>query len=107
MAKPIEVTDSNFEQEVVNSDIPVIVDFWAIWCGPCKMIEPIMEEFAREYDGKVKIASLDVDHNPNIAVKYGIRSIPTVLLFKDGKIIEQIIGAYPKSYFQDKITKIL
>ncbi len=107
MAKPIEVTDSNFEQEVINSDIPVIVDFWAIWCGPCKMIAPIMEEFASEYDGKVKITNLDVDNNPNVAVKYGIRSIPTILLFKDGKIIEQIIGAYPKSYFQDKISKIL
>ena len=107
MTKPIEVTDSNFEQEVINSDIPVIVDFWAIWCGPCKMIAPIMEEFASEYDGKVKITKLDVDNNPNVAVKYGIRSIPTVLLFKDGKIIEQIIGAYPKSYFQDKISKIL
>ena len=107
MAKPIEVTDSNFEQEVINSDIPVIVDFWAIWCGPCKMTEPIMEEFASEYDGKVKIAKLDVDNNPNMAVKYGIRSIPTVLIFKNGKIIEQIIGAYPKSYFQDKISKIL
>lgn len=107
MTKPIEVTDSNFEQEVINSDIPVVVDFWAIWCGPCKMIAPIMEEFASEYDGKVKITKLDVDNNPNVAVKYGIRSIPTVLLFKDGKIIEQIIGAYPKSYFQDKISKIL
>ena len=107
MAKPIEVTDTNFEQEVISSGIPVVVDFWAIWCGPCKMIAPIMEDFAREYDGKVKITKLDVDNNPNVAVKYGIRSIPTILFFKDGKIVEQVIGAYPKSHFQDKISKLL
>jgi len=107
MAKPVEVTDSNFESEVLKSDIPVIVDFWAVWCGPCKMIAPIMEDFASEYDGKIKVTKLDVDNNPNAAVKYGIRSIPTVLYFKDGKVVEQIIGAYPKSHFEEKLQKLL
>ncbi|OPX33963.1 thioredoxin [candidate division KSB1 bacterium 4484_188] len=82
MAKQIEITDANFEEEVINSEIPVIIDFWAVWCGPCKMIAPIMEEFAEEYEGKIKIGKVDVDHNPNIAVKFGIRSIPTVLYFE-------------------------
>ncbi|MFZ0390696.1 MAG: thioredoxin, partial [Calditrichia bacterium] len=79
MAKPQEITDSTFEKEVLQSDVPVILDFWAVWCGPCKMIAPIMEEFARDYEGKVKIGKVDVDQNPNTAVKFGIRSIPTVL----------------------------
>ncbi len=107
MAKPVEVTDATFEQEVMNSDLPVVVDFWAVWCGPCKMIAPIMEEFAREYAGKVKIAKVDVDNNPNIAVKFGIRSIPTVMYFNGGKMVDQVIGALPKSHFQDKILKLL
>jgi thioredoxin 1 len=107
MAKPFEVKDATFEEDVLNSDLPVVVDFWAVWCGPCKMIAPIMEEFANEYEGKLKVAKLDVDNNPNVAVKYGIRSIPTVLFFKDGKIVEQVIGAYPKSHFKDKVEKII
>lgn len=107
MAKPIEITDATFEEEVINSEIPVIVDFWAVWCGPCKMIAPIMEEFAEEYEGKIKIGKVDVDHNPNIAVKFGIRSIPTVLYFKDGNVVEQIIGAYPKSHFTKKLESLL
>lgn len=107
MSKPVEVTDSTFEEEIVKSDKPVVVDFWAVWCGPCKMIAPIMEEFADEYSGKIKIAKVDVDNNPNIAVKFGIRSIPTVMFFKDGKIVDQIIGAMPKSHFEDRIQKLL
>ncbi|GAB4329214.1 MAG: thioredoxin [Calditrichia bacterium] len=107
MSKPVEFTDANFEQEVLQSDVPVVVDFWAIWCGPCKMIAPIIEELAGEYEGKVKIGKMDVDKNPNTAVKFGIRSIPTVLYFKDGKVVEQIIGAYPKSHFVDKLEKLL
>ncbi len=107
MAKPIEVTDTTFEQEVLKSNIPVVVDFWAVWCGPCKMIAPIMEELAQEYDGRVKFTKLDVDHNPNTAVKFGIRSIPTVLFFKNGQIVDQVIGAYPKNHFVDKVEKLL
>ncbi|GAB4374268.1 MAG: thioredoxin [Calditrichia bacterium] len=107
MSKPVEITEANFEEEVLQSNIPVIIDFWAVGCGPCKMIAPIMEEIAEEYDGKVKVGKLDVNNNPNIAVKYGIRSIPTVLYFKDGKVVQQIIGAYPKSHFIDKLESVL
>ncbi len=92
---PIEFTDANFDQEVLKSDVPVLVDFWAVWCGPCKMIAPFVEELAGEYQGKVKIGKVDVDNNPNISMTYGIRSIPTLLIFRDGKIADQIIGAVP------------
>ena len=105
MAKPVEVTDDTFDAEIINSDKLAIVDFWAVWCGPCKMIAPIMEEFASEYEGKVKIAKVDVDNNPQIAVKYGIRSIPTVMFFKEGRLVDQVIGASPKSHFQEKIDE--
>jgi thioredoxin 1 len=107
MSKPVEVTDATFDEEILKSDTLAIVDFWAVWCGPCKMIAPIMEEFASEYEGKIKIAKVDVDHNPNIAVKYGIRSIPTVMFFKDGKVVDQVIGATPKSHFQEKIDDLI
>ena len=95
------------DQEVLKSVLPVIVDFWAVWCGPCKMIAPIMEEFANDYDGKLKVAKIDVDNNPNVAVNFGIRSIPTVLIFKDGQVVEQIICAYPKSHFKEKLDKLV
>jgi thioredoxin 1 len=103
--KPVEVRDSNFENEVVKSQNPVLVDFWAEWCGPCKMVAPVVEEVAKEYDGKLKVAKLDVDSNPQTAMKYGIRSIPTLLIFKDGQVIDQIIGAVPKRHLIDKIEK--
>ncbi len=99
----IEFTDANFDQEVLKSDVPVLVDFWAVWCGPCKMIAPIVEELAGEYQGKVKIGKLDVDNNPNVSTKYGIRSIPTLLIFRDGNIVDQIIGAVPKQAMSQKL----
>jgi len=102
--KPIIVNDANFQDEVIQSDKPVIVDFWAIWCGPCKMIAPTIEELAKDYDGKLKVAKMDVDSNPQTAMKYGIRSIPTLLIFKGGQVVEQIIGAVPKRHLIDKIT---
>lgn len=107
MIKPIEVTEENFEAEVINSKIPTIVDFWAVWCGPCKVIAPYLEEIASEYSGKVKIAKVDVDNNQAIAAKYGIRSIPTVMFFKNGRMVDQVIGAYPKSHFEEKIGNLI
>ena len=103
MAHPTAVTDSDFEDEVVNADTPVLVDFWADWCAPCKMIAPIVEELAEEYDGQVKFAKLDVDSNPKSAMTYGIRGIPTLLIFKDGQPVDQIVGAVPKSALKSKI----
>lgn len=106
MSKPLTVTDSTFEDEVVKSDKPVIVDFWAVWCGPCKMIAPILEEVATEYDGKLKVAKIDVDSNTRIASQYGIMSIPTLLFFKDGKVIDQVIGAIPKAQLVNRLEKV-
>ncbi len=93
---PIEFTDANFDEEVLQSDIPVLVDFWAVWCGPCKMIAPYVEELAGEYEGKVKVGKLDVDNNQQVSIKYGIRSIPALLIFRNGEVVDQIIGAVPK-----------
>lgn len=102
MAKAIEITDSSFD-EVINSEQPVLVDFWAEWCGPCKMIGPIVEELAGDYEGKVTIGKLDVDANPDIPSRFGIRSIPTLLIFKGGEIVDKVIGAVPKSVLADKL----
>lgn len=102
--KPIEMTDANFEQEVLKSDKPVLIDFWAVWCGPCKMVAPVVEEIANEFNGKLKVGKLDVDSNPEVSMKFGIRSIPTLMVFKGGKVVEQIIGAVPKRNLLDKLT---
>ena len=107
MAKPIELTDSNFENEVIQSDKPVLVDFWAEWCGPCKMIAPAIEELAEAYEGKVKIGKLDVDSNLQVSTKYNIRSIPSLLIFHNGEIADTIIGTVPKSEISKRLDAVL
>lgn len=102
MSKTLEITDNNFS-EVMNTEQPVLVDFWAEWCGPCKMIGPIVEELATDYDGKAVIGKVDVDANPEVSAKFGIRSIPTLLVFKNGEIVDKQIGAVPKAVLSDKL----
>jgi thioredoxin 1 len=107
MTSYVILTDKNFEEEVVQSELPVLVDFWAEWCMPCKMIAPIVEEIATELAGKLKVGKIDVDSNSNSSMKYGIRSIPTLLIFKDGNAVEQITGAVPKASLLEKIQPYL
>ncbi|MEM6644190.1 MAG: thioredoxin [Bacteroidota bacterium] len=102
MGKAVEITDKNFE-EIIGSDQPVLVDFWAEWCGPCKMIAPVVEELATEYDGKAVIGKVDVDSNPEVSAKFGIRSIPTLLVFKKGEVVDKQIGAVPKNVLSQKL----
>ena len=103
----IEITDANFEELVVNSDKPVMIDFWAVWCGPCRMIAPIVEEMSTEYGDKAVIGKVDVDSNPNVAMKYGIRNIPTVLFVKGGEVVDKQVGAAPKQSFVAKLDALL
>ena len=103
----VTITDENFEEEVIKSDKPVLIDFWATWCGPCRMIAPIVEEMAKEYEGKAKIGKLDVDSNQQTSIKYGVRSIPTLLLFKDGALKDTIIGAVPKAHLVQKLEAVI
>ncbi len=103
----IEITDTNFEDVVLKSDKPVLVDFWAEWCGPCLMVAPIIEELAKEYEGKFVIGKMNVDNNSEIPMEYGIRNIPTLLFFKGGSVIDKQVGAAPKSALKSKIDSIL
>lgn len=103
MAQPIHLSDDSFEQEVVKSDLPVLIDFWAAWCGPCRMIAPVIDELANDYAGQAKICKLDVDNNQQTAMQFGIRSIPTILIFKGGEVVDTIVGAVPKEQILNKL----
>ena len=107
MGNAVAVTDQNFDSEVLQSTVPVLADFWAAWCGPCRAIAPAIEEIATEWGGRLKVVKVDVDENQEIAERYGVQSIPTLLLFKDGKAVERLIGAYPKQAMLAKIKNHL
>ncbi len=107
MGHPVAVTDQDFETQVLKATMPVLVDFWAEWCAPCKMIAPMVEDLATEYDGKVNFVKLDVAANPETSVKFGIRSIPTLLLFKNGKPVDQVVGAVPKAVLKKRLENAL
>ena len=107
MAKPIAVTEATFDQEVLQAESPVLVDFWAEWCAPCKMIAPMVEELAQEYEGKIKFAKLDVDSAPQVAANYGVRAIPTLLIFKGGQPADQVVGAVPKTMLKKRLQSSL
>ena len=103
----IELTDANFDETVLNSDKPVLVDFWAEWCGPCRMVGPIVEELSKDYEGKAVVGKVDVDSNPGISMKFGIRNIPTILFFKNGEVADKQVGAVPKNTLSAKIDALL
>jgi thioredoxin 1 len=102
--KLVELTDDNFQKEVLESATPVLVDFWAVWCGPCRAIAPVVEEIARDYEGKLKVGKMDVDAHQDVPIRFGIRSIPTLMVFKNGQVVEQIIGGIPKQQLLSKVT---
>lgn len=105
--EPLEVSDATFEQDILKSDMPALVDFWAAWCGPCRAVAPVVEELAKDYAGKVKIAKMNVDENAKTPAKYGIRAIPTLIVFKGGQVVEQITGAVSKNVIESAIKKAL
>ncbi len=107
MSRIIQLTDSNFDEEVLGAKLPVLVDFWAAWCGPCRTMGPVIEQIAEEFEGQLKVAKLNVDDNPGSASFYGIRGIPTMILFKEGKPVEEVIGAVPKEQLVEVITRAL
>ncbi len=107
MANLLEFTDENFQKDVKESNMPVLVDFWAVWCAPCRMIAPFVEEIAKEYGDRIKVGKLNVDSNQRTAAEFGIRSIPSILIFKDGKVAEQIVGAVPKKEIAKKVELVL
>ncbi|WP_312825195.1 thioredoxin [Epilithonimonas sp.] len=103
----VEITDQSFQETVLNSDKPVLVDFWATWCGPCRMLGPIIEEVAADFEGKALVGKVDVDNNQQISVDYGIRNIPTVLIFKNGEVVDKIVGVAPKEVIAEKLNAFL
>ena len=107
MAGPVALTDESFEDEVIRSSVPVLVDFWATWCGPCRMVAPIVEELSQEYAGRLKVGKVDVDSEQKVALEFGIRSIPTLMIFRDGKLADQITGAVPKKHLVEKVEAVL
>lgn len=107
MGELLEVSDETFDAEIINSELPVMVDFWAEWCGPCRMVSPVVEELAKEYEGKIKVAKMDVDQNRQTPARFGIRNIPTLIFFKGGDVAQTIIGAQPKSSIEEQLKKLL
>ena len=107
MSAAAQVTDSTFKQEVLDNDVPVLVDFWAPWCGPCRMVAPVVDEIADQYDGQIKVVKVNTDDNPQIASQYGIRSIPTLMIFKDGQKVDMVVGAVPKTTLSITLEKYL
>jgi thioredoxin 1 len=107
MSAAVQVTDASFKQDVLESDIPVLVDFWAPWCGPCRMVAPVVDEIAQQYEGKVKVVKLNTDENPQVASQYGIRSIPTLMIFKGGQRVDMVVGAVPKTTLANTLEKYI
>ncbi|MBW4682032.1 MAG: thioredoxin [Microcoleus vaginatus WJT46-NPBG5] len=107
MSAAAQVTDATFKQEVLESEVPVLVDFWAPWCGPCRMVAPVVDEIAQQYDGQVKVVKVNTDENPNVASQYGIRSIPTLMIFKGGQRVDMVVGAVPKTTLANTLEKYL